>query len=102
MKLYANWYDQEILTAEEYNERLDERIKEESGLYCFSEWLNDNYSATEIFNMDDDEKNFTIEEFKDFVMASIKQEFDQYWDEVEVDVDYEYEPIINNFVVITT
>lgn len=102
MKLYANWYDQEIITAEQYNERLDERIEEESGSYCFSEWLNDNYSATEIFNMDDDEKNFTIEEFKDFVMECIKQEFNQYWDEVEVDVDYKYKSTFNQIIVTIT
>ena len=102
MVLYVNWYDQEIITAEQYKERLDERIEEEMGLYRFSDWLEDNYTAAEVFEMDDDMKEFAIEEFKEFAKDSIEHDFVNEWDEVEVDVDYKYEPIISKIVITMT
>lgn len=102
MVLYVNWYDQEIITAEQYKERLDKQIEEEMGLYRFSDWLEDNYTATEIFDMDDDTKELAIEEFKEFARNDIEHEFSNNWDEVEVDVDYKYEPIISQIIVAIT
>ena len=99
MKLYVNWLEQEILTAEQYKERLDEQIEEEIRFFSFSDWLEDNYTASEIFDMDDDEKKLAIEEFKEFVKDSIEHDFSNDWDEVEVDVDYKYEPIIRQIIV---
>ena len=102
MKLYVNWCDQEILTAEQYMARLDEQVAEEIGLYRFSDWLEENYTTTEIFDMDDDAKEIAIEEFREFAKDSIEHDFSQEWEEVEVDVDYKYEPIISRIIVAIT
>ena len=99
MKLYVNWYDQEIITAEQYKARLDKEVEEEIRHFSFSDWLNDNYTAAELFDMDDDAKEFAIEEFKEFAKDSIEHDFSHDWDEVEVDVDYKYEPIIRQIIV---
>ena len=59
MKLYVNWYEQEILTKEEFDKRIVKMIHNDED---FSEFLESEYSPLEIFEMRNDRLEF-LEEF---------------------------------------
>jgi hypothetical protein len=65
MKLYVNWYEQEILTKEEFDKRIVKMIHNDED---FAEFLEGEYTPIEIFEMRDDSRLDFLEEFTDWAM----------------------------------
>ena len=54
--LYVNWNEQEILRADEYYTILKDKAQEiASDEWAFEGWLNENYSACEVWDMTDEQ-----------------------------------------------
>ena len=54
---YVNWSDEEIISEAEYEAKLEEETKiAAADDYQFGQWLNEYYSADEIWNMAEAEK----------------------------------------------
>lgn len=55
--VYVNWNDAEIISEAEYEAKLeDETNGFAADEYQFAQWLNEHYSADEIWDMNDGEK----------------------------------------------
>ena len=65
MNLYVNWYEQEILTKEEFDNRIMRMMRNDEE---FSEFLESEYSVLEIFEMRDDSRLEFLEEFTAWAM----------------------------------
>lgn len=65
MKLYVNWYEQEILTKEEFDERVVKMIHNDEE---FSGFLDCEYTPLEIFEMRDDTRMDFLDEFTRWAM----------------------------------
>lgn len=62
IKIYVNWYDQEVLTEAEYNERAKEMAEQlRSSDYGFSEFLEQHYSHRELFEANEEERATILE-----------------------------------------
>ncbi len=47
--IYVNWCEQEVLTEEEFNDSVQERIAEmKDDAYCFGDFVTDNYDYRDI------------------------------------------------------
>ncbi len=64
--LYVNWRKKEIITDEEFKQRIEDEIENYFDDYDFNKWLNNNYSATEIWNMSTEESDEVDNEFEDW------------------------------------
>ena len=54
--VYVNWNEQEILHADEYYRILqDKALEKADDEWGFESWLNENYSASEIWDMTDEQ-----------------------------------------------
>ena len=67
MKLYVNWYEQEILTKEEFDKRIVKMIHNDED---FEEFLDSEYSLLEIFEMRDDSRLDFLDEFTEWAMKN--------------------------------
>ena len=65
MKLYVNWYEQEILTKEEFDKRIVKMIHNDED---FAEFLDSEYTPLEIFEMRDDTRLDFLDEFTRWAM----------------------------------
>lgn len=81
MRVYVNWNDEDILTAKQYEDLMEEKVKElENDEDAFIEWLDRNYSASELW-----EENVTERE-------NIKARWhDHCWDEASYDLSHDYD-----------
>lgn len=80
MKLYVNWYEQEILTKEEFDKRIVKMIHNDED---FAEFLESEYTPLEIFEMRDDTRLDFLDEFTDW---AIKHTDIGNFDEVELEI----------------
>ncbi len=88
VKVYVNWQEREILTEDEYKDLKDIKIrimtdKEDE----FKDWLNTDYSASEIFDMSTDERLEIHKRWDEYCADEVQDNLDYYWDEVEIEVD---------------
>lgn len=85
-KIYINWDEQEVLTAEEYekhlNEVMQEMLEDEALL---GEWLSDNlnYRETGRLMLSEEYRAELMAEYENYCRDRAKDE-DEEWDEVEV------------------
>ncbi len=86
--VYVNWREQEILTKDEYEEHI---LRTSNNLFDdedeFDEWLDDNYSASEILTMTDEEKEELKQKWNEVCLSKIRDEYDYYWEEYSIDID---------------
>ena len=82
--IYVDWREQTIYTESELNEAKDDRIEE---MYNdeqeFNDYLNENYCASDVFGMDDDELK---SEWRDCCVHRVDEEWENI-EEVSLDVD---------------
>ena len=75
VKLYVNWDDGEILSEKQMESRLRERasdiFKDEDE---FSEWLHDEYTISDIFNMNEEEKDQVRQKWGEACLESAQDE----------------------------
>lgn len=72
--IYVNWNTKEILSECEMYEKIAFWIEEYMEGEAFNDFLNDNYSAVEIFDMTDEEK----EEVEKEARATFAEELDNF------------------------
>lgn len=83
-KIYINWDEQEVLTAEEYEKHLNERLREMlEDEHVLGEWVCDNYDYHHIGRMVMDEG----------YRAEVMVEFESYCRDRVQDEDEEYEEV---------
>lgn len=81
MRVYVNWCDEDILTTKQYEDLIEEKVKElETDKDAFEEWLDRNYSASDMW----DEDNLNKEIIKD-------EWHNHCWDEVSYDLSHDYD-----------
>jgi hypothetical protein len=88
MIIFVNWQQQRILTEKEMVKEIQEKAKhtfEDEGE--FSEWLNDNFSASEVFLFDDEERLKIANQWKEECYQTEKELADYYWYEYEFEED---------------
>jgi hypothetical protein len=90
-RVYGYGYDQPDLISEEQYEKLvadrkEELVKSEGE---FEDYLSDNYSYKEIFDMDEDEKAEVRSEYVNRCADWARDDIDDYWDCEELEVEVE-------------
>lgn len=81
MKLYVNWYEQEILTKEEFDKRIVKMIHNDED---FSEFLESEYSPLEIFEMRDDRLEF----LEEFIAWAMKHTYMADFEVIELEIGF--------------
>ena len=66
--VYVNWNEQKVYSESEYEVELINRVEE----FCedndnFAEWLEENYSTIEIFNLESKQKEKAYQAFREYV-----------------------------------
>ena len=73
--VYVNWNDEEILSEAEYQIKLEEETKiSAADDYQFSQWLNEHYSADEIWNMTGEEKDEVSARWLEYCRGGMEEE----------------------------
>jgi hypothetical protein len=90
-RVYGYGYDQPDLISEEQYEKLvaerkEELVKSEGE---FEDYLSDNYSYKEIFDMDEDEKAEVRAEYADKCADWARDDLEEDWDYEELEVEVE-------------
>ena len=80
---YVNWDKREILTQDEYNAKVDEHTK----VLCdderdFEDWLNMEYSAFDVWGINEDRREEIRKEWRDFCADEALWAFQNEYDEV--------------------
>jgi uncharacterized protein YeeX (DUF496 family) len=88
VKVYVNWNKREVLTEDEYKELREQKTR---NLFDdedeFKDWLNSDYSASEIFEMTAEERLEIQKRWDDYCINEIQDNLDYEWDEIDLDVD---------------
>ncbi len=87
IKIYVGYENQEVLTEEGYKEVLAERKKSyKADDSAFEDWLNDRYSAYEIFKMKSHELDKVIERWEGVCEADAEEDMSRELTEYELEV----------------
>lgn len=87
-KVYVNWQDREILTPDEYAEMKQNKARNMfDNEDEFKDWLNTDYTASEIFEMTAEERLEIQKRWDDFCIEETDDNLEYYWDEVEIDIE---------------
>ena len=85
IKIFVNWYDQEVLTEAEHNERAKEMAEDfRTSNYNFSEFLEEHYTHRELFEANEEERATIMECWVDKCLDDAYDELG--YDEVELEV----------------
>lgn len=88
IKVYVNWQERDILTEDEYKELKQNKAR---NLFEdedeFKDWLNTDYSASEIFEMTAEERLEIQKRWDEYCVDETQDTLNYYWDEIELDVD---------------
>ena len=88
VKVYVNWNERDILTEDEFNEMKQNKARnmfEDEDE--FKDWLNTDYSASEIFEMTAEERIEVQERWDEYCADEVHDNLDYEWDEIDLDVD---------------
>ena len=87
IKIYVDYENQNVLTEEDYEEVLSERKKSyKSDNEAFEDWLNDKYSASEIFKMKSYELDKVVERWEGVCESNAEEDMGSELSEYELDV----------------
>lgn len=87
IKIYVDYENQEVLTEEDYKKALAERTKSyKANDENFEDWLNDRYTAFEIFNKNGVELDKVVERWEGVCEADAEEDMCRELTEYELDV----------------
>ncbi len=87
IKIYVDYENQEVLTEEGYKEALADRTKSyKDNNENFEDWLNDRYTAFEIFNKNGVELDKVVERWEGVCEADAEDDMSRELTEYELDV----------------
>lgn len=78
MTIYVNWENHEVLTDEQYYEKIEEYVDNYYDSVLFKEWINDHYDASDVFKANTSD---IINDWKDYVEEIYAEEYE----EIELD-----------------
>ena len=88
-KILINWENRTVMSEKTFEDEKAElkAIMSDKDSYHFSEWLDDNYSITEIWFMSEDEKVKNWERYLDFVEWCVKDEYNlSKFEKIEIEI----------------
>jgi len=88
--IYVDWENQEILFTDEDFDKTRERIRqalEDEGEVDFKDFLENNYSAFEIYEMSDRDKIDVRDDFEEWADSLVDDRFEDTYEEVEIEVE---------------
>ena len=90
-RVYGYGYDNPDLISEEQFEELvaDRKVELEKSESEFEDYLSDNYSYKEIFDMDEDEKAEVRAEYADKCVDWARDDLEEDWDYEEIETEVE-------------
>ena len=77
--IYINWDEQEVLTAEEFNNSIQERVDElVEDTHCFGDFVTDNYDYADIGRalMDEAFREEVLERYREWCYAHITEDME--------------------------
>ena len=77
--IYINWNEQEVMTEEEFNDSVRERMDELVGdTHCFGDFVTDNYDYADIGHalMDAGFREEVLESYKEWCYAHITEDME--------------------------
>lgn len=87
VKIYINWFNREVINEKEFEKKVEETTQDYKEDKCFfDEWLNDHYSANEVWNLNEEERK---EVQKDFLIKCEElgvRDVREDWEEEEIEV----------------
>lgn len=87
IKIYVDYENQSVLTEAQYKEILTERAKDyKADNYAFEEWLNNRYSASDIFKMKSYELEKVMEKWESICKEDAEEDMGREIAEYELDV----------------
>lgn len=88
IKVYANWGCQIVENTTDFEKRVKEQVEDLSrDDSFFSDWLDDNFSTAEIFNMSEQDKKSALEDFMDKCQTQAREDLEgDGWEEVEIEI----------------
>lgn len=87
IKIYVDYENPEVLTEARYKEVLAERAKSyKSDDRAFEDWINDRYTALEIFKMKSDELDKVVERWEGVCEADAEEDLSRELTEYEIEV----------------
>lgn len=86
MKIYINWKDQDVVTERQLETLVEEEIEKlESNTDEFAYWLNNHYSAYEIWSMNDDNlQDKILNNWHEYCVNGIERYIYDDWDEYDL------------------
>lgn len=86
MRIYVNWETQEVLGPREVEEKIDEKYEEyTSDTFDFDDYLTENYTVTQIWNMNETQKDEVLENFYSLCRNEAEEWFDSNFCEYDVE-----------------
>ena len=87
VKIYLDWYSKEVINEKDFNEKVEEREKDyKEDENFFAEWLNDNYYADEVWNLNEKERkevrNNFLAKCEELAVRDVRED----WEEEEIEV----------------
>lgn len=85
--VYVNWNEREVISAKEYEEKVEKAINEYiESRDDFCEWLDEHYEPGSIWFMDAEEKERVKVEYYEACQTWAEDEVNDYWKPYEVEV----------------
>ena len=85
--VYVNWHTEEVISEKEYEEKIEKSAKDYVESEAdFSDWLNDQYRADDIWEMSENGRNAVKEEYYEACQTWAEEEVNDYWKPYEIEV----------------
>ena len=85
MKVYINWKTQEIVGPNQVEEIIVRKLSDFLSNYDLLIYLEEHYNLSEIWKMDDKQKESVMEDFTDYQRELVGEWFDKEFCEYEVE-----------------
>ena len=85
MRVYVNWETQEIVGPNQVEEIIDCKLSEYLANDDFLMYLEERYSLSAVWEMDDKQKESIMEDFTDYQRELVEEWFDNEFCEYEVE-----------------
>lgn len=85
--VYVNWHEEGVISEKEYKEKIEKSANEYAKSFGdFSDWLNDQYHADDIWGMSENDRNAVKEEYREACQCWAEDEVNDYWKPYEIEV----------------
>lgn len=87
VKVYINWYSREVINEKNFKEKVEESTRDYKEDECFfNEWLNEHYSANEIWKLDEERRKEVRSDFLVKCEELAASDVRYSWEEEEIEI----------------